>query len=232
MARNKSTAAYLILLIALLAAAGFALFKFQDLEDEKKADALIQERRFREAAAIVSEKPYPFLLARQDDRGAGALYLRTYFLEFGRDYLGAHDAQTAALAKGDTATACALNNLSNYAIVLDDNLNLAVLAEHYVRCAASVARAGYKAAQGKSAAKNQFARTLLRLAQIYEKHQKFQIAEKAYQESVATAGAASDGAPNNTDTLKNCLDAYILFLGRMGRSEEAVTLLKERQAID
>lgn len=265
MSKDKSTMAKLAILTVSLCAIGFALSKSHDLEEEKKAQALIDERCYREVAVIVSDRPFPFLIGARDDQGAGALYLRSYFLEFGRDHLGAHDAQTAALTKGDGATASAIKNLCDYASILDENLSLSKLAEHYVRCAVTVARAQCQQEKPKAASTEstnaevskpevpksevpkpeqsntnadtktkQFAEALLRLAQIYEKHEKYQIAEKAYQESIATAGRAcklGTGSAADLDTLKVCLDAYILFLGRLGRSDDVVSLLKDRAAL-
>jgi hypothetical protein len=259
MSKDKSTIAKLAILTVSLCAIGIALSKSHDLEEEKKAQALIDERCYREVADIVSDRPFPFLIGARDDQGAGALYLRSYFLEFGRDHLGAHDAQTAALTKGDDATANAIKNLCDYASILDENLTLSRLAEHYVRCAVTVARARCQQENPKAASTEatsaevpkselsnaksnanadaktkQFAEALLRLAQIYERHEKYQIAEKAYQESIATAGRAcklGTGSAADLDTLKVCLDAYILFLGRLGRSDDVVSLLKDRAAL-
>lgn len=208
-------------------------------ELESRLDALCASKNWAECAAAVAGDftlRWPFVAtaralpgvaqgaAQRAEEEAPAVVLQNYFLE-----LAGRRAEASQLAS-PAAVALIVDRAKFY----EYQWHFAHLSEAYVRCAVSLYRKRAKAAlasvkldkQAAAESLEALAKGLRHLAELYQRHGKYLIAEKALKEctDVATQGfALADRGSSERFRAELLVDygAHIKILNDLGRTPEA-----------
>lgn len=204
-------------------------------ELERRIDVLCASKGWSECAAAVPgdiSLRWPFVdssgsaqgLSQGPEQGAPATLLQNYFLELA----GAHTEQS------QTPSATAIAVIVDRAKFYEYQWHFSHLSEAYGRCAVGLYRKRAKAAlanvgnnkQAAAESLESLANSLRHLAELYQRHGKYLIAEKALKESidVATQGFAladQKSAERLRAELLVDYGAHIKILNDLGRTPEA-----------
>ena len=207
-------------------------------ELERRLDGLCASKSWAECAPLVAgdiSLHWPFVAPRVEQRAvpgavqeleqsAPAILLQSYFLELA----GGH----RELSQSPSAAAIAL--IVDRAKLYEYQWHFAHLSEAYIRCAVGLYRKRAKAAlatvstdkQAAAESLEALANGLRHLAELYRRHGKYLIAEKALRESidVATQGfALADQKSSERFRAEILVDygAHIKILNDLGRTPEA-----------
>jgi tetratricopeptide (TPR) repeat protein len=209
------------------------LFYWNDLE--KRLDAFCVSKAWAECAATVPgdiSLHWPFVdssgsaqgLSQGAEQGAPATLLQNYFL----DLSGARTEQS------QTPSAAAVAVIVDRAKFYEYQWHFSHLSEAYGRCAVGLYRKRAKAAlanlgsnkQAAAESLESLANSLRHLAELYQRHGKYLIAEKALKESIdvatqAFALADQKSAERLRAELLVDYGAHIKILNDLGRTPEA-----------
>lgn len=204
-------------------------------ELERRADVLCASKSWSECAPLVASDfslRWPFVdssgsaqrLSQGAEQGAPAILLQNYFLELA----GTRTEQSQA------PSAAAVAAIVGRAKFYEHQWHFSHLSEAYGRCAVGLYRKRAKAAlanvgsnkQAAAESLESLANSLRHLAELYQRHGKYLIAEKALKESidVATQGFAladQKSAERLRAELLVDYGAHIKILNELGRTPEA-----------
>lgn len=234
--RSNFVSLILAMLIAVCCAALGALSLLVYWNDlEKRLDAFCDSKAWVECAAAVPADislHWPFVassgsaqgLSQGAEQGAPATLLQNYFLELA----GTRTEQS------QSPSAAAVAVIVDRAKLYEYQLHFSHLSEAYGRCAVGLYRKRAKAALANVGSSKQvaaeslesLANSLRHLAELYQRHGKYLIAEKALKESidVATQGFAladQKSAERLRAELLVDYGAHIKILNDLGRTPEA-----------
>ena len=219
----------IIVLIGVLLASLSLLLYWNELE--RRTDALCASKSWSECAPLVASDfslRWPFVNSQEASSVANqpgaAVLLQNYFLELS-------DGHTE---QSQTASAAAVAVIVDRAKFYEYQWHFSHLSEAYGRCAVGLYRKRAKAAlanvgsnkQAAAESLESLANSLRHLAELYQRHGKYLIAEKALKESidVATQGFAladQKSAERLRAELLVDYGAHIKILNDLGRTPEA-----------
>ncbi len=190
--------------------------------------------------AGVSVFPYPCCLELSAVDRACDLYLQSYFVSLGPGGLDqmnlARNCEMEAdgLVRGASFASC-IHSLNTTACFCEYALDFPLLAETYLRCAVSQCRrhaeeARIKAAGGAEIGRSYYllANEAQELAEIFCRHDKLEIADRAYQDAIAsalTAARSDNRSGHEGEDLQRYFLAYVAFLYAHHRDEDALVVL-------
>ncbi|CAN5540740.1 hypothetical protein BH11CYA1_BH11CYA1_15090 [soil metagenome] len=236
-----------IISVALIAILGLGAFAYwYDLE--KRIDGLCAAKNWGQCSLLPAgdfSLHWPFVGLRRDDQVAPALLLQNYFLDLAGVPVE-HSLGQAVLSPGQTIpsqgqapqgpapSAASIAVISERAQFYERQWHFRHLSEAYLRCAVGLYRKQAKASllqvatnkQGAAESLGSLAKSLRHLAELYQGHGKYLIAERALKEctDVATqAFALADQATAERFRAELLVDygAHIKILNDLGRTPEA-----------
>lgn len=216
-----------LVFVSLLLLCAFAWWS--DLE--RRLDVFCGSKNWAECSRLVASDitlQRPFVASQRPDQDGPATLLQNYFLEL----TGGHTQQRLPLKAVPTAEATAL--IADRAKFYEYQWHLSHLSEAYIRCAVGLYRTRAKAAllsvdtdkQAAAEGLEALAKSLRQLAELYQRHGKYLIAERALKEciDVATQGfALADQKSAERFRAELLVDygAHIKILNDLGRTPEA-----------
>jgi hypothetical protein len=200
-------------------------------ELERRIDVLCASKSWAECAPLVAgdiSLRWPLIASQGADQVGPAPLLQNYFMELA----GGHAEQSNQSSEAPAAEAVAL--IVDRAKFYEYQWHFSHLSEAYGRCAVGLYRKRAKAAlatvstdkQAAAVSLEALANGLRHLAELYQRHGKYLIAEKALKESidVATQGfALADQKSAERFRAELLVDygAHIKILNDLGRAAEA-----------
>ena len=205
---------------------------------EKRVDSYCASKSWAQCSLLVRDEfslRWPFVGALRADQGSPAVLLQNYFEDLTGGHAGSSLVQSDHLTPNTTEpSAAAITVISERARFYESQWHFSHLSEAYIRCAVGLYRKRAKAALLRVAADkpaaaeslSDLAKALRHLAELYQAHGKYLIAERALKEctDVATQAFALADQKNAERFRAEVLvdyGAHIKILNDLGRTPEA-----------
>jgi hypothetical protein len=201
---------------------------------------LARTRSFPGSTAIII--PAIFEWSKEDK--ACHRYLQSYFTALGKS--GPVQLETARSYEKEADTlvgqkgfSTCMERLHSTASLIENTLNLPLLSEAFERCAVAECRrraTESRTANGSSLDQRRALYFLLAdhtidLAKLFCQHGKIEIADRAYQDAIASAQRAAAGDMQRVDKIQRYYFAYAEFLLEQRRDDEALYVFSKMDGL-